>query len=56
MDLVKINEVKFLLFDKPVKGHPIILGVKGLSTCSVIILAFNYIAVLAYIGLNELRS
>ena len=56
VDLVKINEVKFLLFDKPVKGHPVTLGVKGLSACSVIILASDYAAVLAHIGPNELGS
>ena len=52
MDLVKTNEVKFMLFDKPVKG----LGVRGLSACSVIILASHYAAVLAHIGPNELES
>ncbi|KAK5150139.1 hypothetical protein LTS14_010402 [Recurvomyces mirabilis] len=56
VELVGINEVKFLLFDRPAEGRRVSLGVKGLSACSVVILASDHGAIMAHIGPNELGS
>lgn len=54
VDLVGINQVKFRSFGRPVTGAPpVSLGVRGLSACSVIILASDHAAIAAHIGPNE---
>lgn len=56
VELVGINEVRLMLFERPAEGRPVSLGVKGLSACSVVILASDHGAILAHIGPNELGA
>nr|POF12720.1 hypothetical protein CFP56_09872 [Quercus suber] len=50
VELVRINEVKFLPFAQRAPGYPVSLGVRGLSACSVVIVVSEHGAIVAHIG------
>lgn len=56
VDLVGINEVKFIKFDRPAHNKKTTLGVKGLGACSVAAVVSEHGAIVAHIGPNILNS
>ena len=56
VDIVEINEVKFLPFGSDIRTPLKTVGVRGLSACSVVVLASQYGAIVAHIGPNVLGS
>lgn len=52
VDLVGINEVKFLEFRRPAPREILSLGAQGLSACSIIVVASDKAAIVAHIGPN----
>nr|POE75502.1 hypothetical protein CFP56_53614 [Quercus suber] len=52
VELVGINEVKFVPFVQPTSGRPVQIGVMGLSACSVVVVLSDHGAIVAHVGPN----